>query len=143
MLLKVFVGVPFYSKRNLGSLRSYLIARYAYNVFIVCPALAVLNYLTRTYVLNFFITGGILIFLESILGLFYVRHLYRRQSSELFEDIPGFKIVQNSSGNGKLSARGGDQSSAMVLQMNVREAAYYLRKKMGERRSEQIVKEME
>ena len=95
MLFKVFIGACFYSKRTLGSVRCYFISRYCYNVIIVCPVFVIMRKLTNTYLPNYFLAGGILLFIETTVGLYYVRYLYKKHSVEIIEDIPGFKIVSN------------------------------------------------
>ena len=49
MLIKVLLGIPFYNKRTMSSLRTYFIVRYIYNAVIICPTLILLRYFTRTY----------------------------------------------------------------------------------------------
>ena len=93
MLVKVVLGVPFYNKRTMSSLRCYFALRYLYNVVIVCPALVLLRYFTNTFLENFFVAGGILTLFELIIGVFYIRYLYKRMPLETLDDIPGLKIT--------------------------------------------------
>jgi hypothetical protein len=78
MLLKVFLGFPFYNRKTLASLRSYLILRYAYNLFFVCPCYALLRYFTETYLPNYLYTGGILCVIEICIAGLYAPNLFRR-----------------------------------------------------------------
>jgi hypothetical protein len=49
MLIKVLLGIPFYNKRTMSSLRIYFIMRYMYNAMIICPTLILLRFFTSTY----------------------------------------------------------------------------------------------
>ena len=77
-LIKVFIGIAFYNKSSLTALRSYLIARYLYNIFVICPAYALLRYLTHAYLQNYLYTGGILCLIELFIVVFYAPHLFKR-----------------------------------------------------------------
>ena len=78
MILKVLLGIPFYDKRTLGSLRTYFILRYLFNLIIFCPVLILLRSFTSSYLLNYLYAGSILLVFEVLIGLFYLRHLYKR-----------------------------------------------------------------
>ncbi len=93
MLIKVLLGIPFYNKRTMSSLRTYFIMRYTYNIVIICPTLVLLRLFTSTYLRNYFVTGGILLVFELLICLFYMRYLYKRTPIESLDDIPGFKLV--------------------------------------------------
>jgi hypothetical protein len=92
LLAKVFIGIYFYNKNTLSALRTYFIARYVYNTLIVCPLFAILHALTETFIPNFFLTGGLILMFEFILGMLYIRHLYRQNPIEIIDDIPGLRV---------------------------------------------------
>ena len=48
LILKVVMGTIFYNQKAIGSLRTYFIARYAFNTFIVCPVFVIMRVITRT-----------------------------------------------------------------------------------------------
>lgn len=138
MLLKVFIGIYFYNMSTLSALRSYFIARYTYNFLIICPVHVALHIITKTFLPNFFLTLGLLMVLELIIGSCYVKYLYRKQPVEIIEDIPGLKIVaQNLSpydvaGPSKRLRRGKKQRNASpmmeyICKMNTNVAAQYLK----------------
>ena len=98
MLLKVILGVPFYNKRTMASLRCYFVTRFTFNIVIVCPTFVLLRYFTNTYLLNYFVTGAILLIFEILISLFYARYLYMRMPIETLDDIPGVKIIEQKYG---------------------------------------------
>lgn len=94
MLFKVIIGAPFYNKRFIKDIRCYFINRYLFNLLIICPAMILLRYFTRTYLENYFLVGAILLIFEILIGLFYIRYLYIRMPIENMDDIPGIKITE-------------------------------------------------
>lgn len=95
MLLKVFIGIFYYNKNTLSSIRTYLFARYLYNVLVICPTYALLRFFTRAFLPNYFYTGGILCVIELLIAAMYAPNLFQRQAVESIEDIPGFKIIHS------------------------------------------------
>jgi hypothetical protein len=138
MLLKVFIGIPFYNKSTLSSMRSYFIARYAYNAFVVCPVYIALHVLTQTFLQNYFLTGGLLLVFELVIAFVYIRYLYKKQSYEIFEDVPGLKLTHTATeSEGKL------KTTNYTIKLNAQAAAAYLRSEVGEARADEIVEDMQ
>lgn len=48
VVVKCGLGCFFYDYKTVGALRSYFIARYAYDAFLICPALVILKATTRS-----------------------------------------------------------------------------------------------
>ena len=146
MLLKVFIGVAFYNKNTLSSIRTYLFARYIYNIVVICPTYVLLRYFTSAYIANYFYTGGILCAIELLIATFYAPNLFQRQAVETIEDIPGFKIIH--SANQEADMRFSSSSKhrgkpKIVVNMNVREAARYIENEIGEEAARDIVERMQ
>lgn len=92
LLVKVLIGLFFYKHNNASSLRLYFLWRYLYNIFVIYPLIVVLRYFTPTYILNYFLAGGITLLFEIIITLCYIKHLLFKKPIENIEDIPGFSI---------------------------------------------------
>lgn len=146
MLLKVFIGIGFYNKNTLSSIRSYLIARYIYNIVVICPTHVLLRYFTSAYLPNYFYTGVILLAIEVLIAALYAPNLFQRQDVETIEDIPGFKIIHSADQQtdmrfaSSIKHRG---KPKIVVNMNVREAAKHLVNEIGEETSKEIVEKMQ
>jgi hypothetical protein len=132
-LIKVFIGIPFYNKSTLTALRSYLIARYLFNIFVICPSYVLLRYLTHAYLQNYLYTGGILCLIEIFIVLFYGPHLFKRQPIENIENIPGFKIINHLSNPYNdienpqyISSNKHRNKPKIVVNVNVHEASKYI-----------------
>ncbi len=137
LLIKVFIGIFFYNKNTLSSIRTYLITRYLYNVLIICPTYAVLRFFTLTFLPNYFYTGGILCVIELLIAALYAPNLFQRQAVESIEDIPGFKIIHTAVDQQQTDPRYTSSirnrgKPKIVVNMNVREAAKYLEREVGE-----------
>lgn len=129
MLLKVFIGIGFYNKNTLSSIRSYLIARYIYNIVVICPTYILLRYFTSAYLPNYFYTGGILCAIEILIAALYSPNLFQRQDVETIEDIPGLKIIHSAEQQSDMrfiSSSKHRGKPKIVVNMNVREAAKHL-----------------
>lgn len=136
LLIKVFIGIFFYNKNTLSSIRTYLLTRYLYNVLVICPTYAVLRIFTFSFLPNYFYTGGILCVIELLIAAVYAPNLFQRQPVESIEDIPGFKIIHNADHQHTdpryTSSSRNRGKQKIVVNMNVREAAKYLEREIGE-----------
>jgi hypothetical protein len=146
MLLKVFIGIGFYNKNTLSSIRSYLIARYFYNIVVICPTYVLLRFYTSAFLPNYFYTGGILCGIEILIAALYAPNLFERHDIETIEDIPGFKIIHSADLQSDARFTSSNKhrgKSKIVVNMNVREAARHLVNEIGEETSKEIVEKMQ
>eukprot|EP00347_Sterkiella_histriomuscorum_P022349 403330794 len=126
LLVKVLIGVFFYQYNNVRSLRLYFLWRYIYNIFVIYPLIVILRYFTATYVLNYFLAGGITLLFEVIILLCYLKHLCMKKPIENIEDIPGFQIKQI-------------RDELTVVHVKSTKAGDYLSKSLGKKTAERIV----
>lgn len=145
-LLKVFIGIAYYNKNTLSSIRSYLIARYIYNIVVICPTYVLLRIFTSTFLPNYFYTGAILCIVELLIAALYAPNLFQRQAVETIEDIPGFKIIHSADHQTDMRFASSDKHRGkpkIVVNINVREAARHLESEIGEEKSKEIVEKMQ
>lgn len=127
LLVKVLIGICFYKQNNARSLRSYFFWRYLYNMFVVYPLIIILRYFTATYVLNYFLAGGITLFCELVITLCYIKHLCLKTPLENIQDIPGF-VLKSQKGN-----------KSAVIHIKSVKAAEYLTKSVGKKTAQRVV----
>jgi hypothetical protein len=94
LLIKVLLGIYFYSRNSTRSLRLYFLLRYLYNALVVLPIIVIFKFYSPTYTLNYFMTIGILLISEIIITAVYCKHLCFKKQIENFEEIPGCKILR-------------------------------------------------
>ena len=76
LLGKALFGLYFYKEKSLGKLRTYMVFRLLYNVFIGL-VVVIFNYTSKTYPINFLATISVLSLSEIILFLSYSTCLCR------------------------------------------------------------------
>ena len=92
-MLKALLGLYYYKEKSYSLLRTYMVYRFMYNIFIALIVI-VFDATTQTYPINYLATIGLLIAFEFILLLIYITSLCRVQVEEALEGIEGFKLTQ-------------------------------------------------
>ena len=118
MLIKISLGGFFYRRNTSRSLRLYFMFRYIYNLMVIYPLVIIFKIFSATYLISYFVAGGVLLFLELIITAIYCRHLCLKTSFENFEDIPGYKVVNQ-------------KAQSMVIHLHTKDSADYIIKDMG------------
>ena len=80
---------------------------------------------------------------EILIGVFYIRYLYKRMPIETLDDIPGVKVTEakyNIKQNPHLKKK--RFKTKITVSMNVKESARYIQKEIGEIRAAEILDEM-
>jgi hypothetical protein len=126
MLLKVGLGGFFYRRNSARSLRLYFMFRYIYNFIVIYTLIILFKFYSATYIINFFVAGGVLLILEIVITSIYCRYLCIKEPLENIEDVPGYKLVNT-------------KPQSLVYHLQTKEASDYIINSLGKKSSAKIV----